>query len=182
MTGLVLCRDAWLLCAHDCIRFRNCSFMALTVTPPHTHTHPFPRCSLHLGESTFLSACIAWAIHSPCILVSADTVLVLLLCVRVQNRVSLCSSGCPETSVFKFLFYYGYGCFARKYVCAPCVSLVPREARREHWIPWNWSYRQLWATMWVLGVEPGSFGRATPEPTFQPFYDLHFFHCLTFLL
>ena len=27
-------------------------------------------------------------------------------------------------------------------------------------IPWNWNYRQLWAAMWVLGIEPESFGRA----------------------
>jgi hypothetical protein len=24
-------------------------------------------------------------------------------------------------------------------------------------ISWNWSYRQLWAAVWVLGIEPGSF-------------------------
>ena len=26
-------------------------------------------------------------------------------------------------------------------------------------ISWNWSYRQLWAAMWLLGIEPRSFGR-----------------------
>ena len=25
--------------------------------------------------------------------------------------------------------------------------------------PWNWSYTQLWAVVWVLGIEPGSSGR-----------------------
>ena len=31
-----------------------------------------------------------------------------------------------------------------------------------HWhqISWNWSYRQVWAAIWVLGLEPGSSGRA----------------------
>lgn len=29
---------------------------------------------------------------------------------------------------------------------APCLHLVPEEARREHWIPWNWSYGWLRAT------------------------------------
>ena len=38
---------------------------------------------------------------------------------------------------------------------------------------WNWSYRWLWATMQVLGVKPGSFGRAgfalkTAEPSLLP--------------
>ena len=27
-------------------------------------------------------------------------------------------------------------------------------------IPWNWTYRQVWAAMWVLGIEPGFSGRA----------------------
>lgn len=30
------------------------------------------------------------------------------------------------------------------------------RAQKGHWIPWNWSYRLLWATTWVLVLEPGS--------------------------
>ena len=30
--------------------------------------------------------------------------------------------------------------------------------------PWNWSYRQLWATMWVLGIKPRSSERAVRAP------------------
>jgi hypothetical protein len=26
--------------------------------------------------------------------------------------------------------------------------------------PWYWNYRQLLASIWVLGIEPGSFVRA----------------------
>jgi hypothetical protein len=47
-----------------------------------------------------------------------------------------------------------------------------------HWcegvsqMPWNWSYRQVWAAMWMLGMEPKSSGRAASaliaEPTLQP--------------
>lgn len=33
------------------------------------------------------------------------------------------------------------------YVCGSLVCLVTREARRGHWIPWDWSYRWLWAAM-----------------------------------
>lgn len=48
----------------------------------------------------------------------------------------------------------GGGCL---YVClwTMCVCLVPTEARRRCWIPWD-----LWATMWVLKIEPSSFTRA----------------------
>ena len=31
------------------------------------------------------------------------------------------------------------------------------------WVPWNWSYRQLWAAMWMLGIELRSSGRAVNE-------------------
>ena len=41
-----------------------------------------------------------------------------------------------------------------------CVCPVPMRFRTRHLIPWNWSYRQLWATMWMLETEPGSSQRA----------------------
>ena len=37
-----------------------------------------------------------------------------------------------------------------------CVMYVPREDREGHWIPWNWSYRQLGTIMWVLGTKTDS--------------------------
>jgi hypothetical protein len=52
-----------------------------------------------------------------------------------------------------------YECFACMYVCAPCVCLVPTEVRRRCQILWNWSYKRLWATVWVLGIELGFFVR-----------------------
>jgi hypothetical protein len=43
-------------------------------------------------------------------------------------------------------------------------------------IPWNWSYRQSQAAIWVLGIEPGSSGRAaseeSPDPHFK-YFKLH---------
>jgi hypothetical protein len=40
------------------------------------------------------------------------------------------------------------------------VCQCPMEARKDHQIPWNWSYRQLGAAaIWVLGVEPKFSGR-----------------------
>jgi hypothetical protein len=44
------------------------------------------------------------------------------------------------------------------YVCGPECICVPHVSRGPQ-IPWNWSYRWLWATMWVLGIEPGSYWR-----------------------
>lgn len=38
---------------------------------------------------------------------------------------------------------------------------VNTKARRGRKKPWNWSYRRLWAAIWVLGIDPGSSGKAT---------------------
>jgi hypothetical protein len=40
-----------------------------------------------------------------------------------------------------------------------CVHAVGYS--RRHQIPWNWSYRELWAPVWVLGNKPGSHTEAT---------------------
>lgn len=56
-----------------------------------------------------------------------------------------------------YLFVWASACM---YECAPCLELVPLEARRENWILGNQSYRWLWAGMKVLRMEPGSFARA----------------------
>lgn len=58
------------------------------------------------------------------------------------------------------------------HVCVSCTCLVPVEARRWQWIPWNWRYRYLWAMMWVLRIKPRFSVRAkvfqTAEPCLQP--------------
>jgi hypothetical protein len=41
--------------------------------------------------------------------------------------------------VLRFILFYVYECLVLMYVCTPCVCLVSVEARRGHWIPWNWS-------------------------------------------
>lgn len=58
-------------------------------------------------------------------------------------------------------------------VCALHVCMVPTEARRGHWIPWDWRYRQLKSTMWVLRTEPESSAKAgllTTEHLSSPLY------------
>lgn len=46
-------------------------------------------------------------------------------------------------------------------VCVPCTCLVHRKVRRGSCVPWNCSYRWLWASTSVLATQPGSSARAT---------------------
>jgi len=50
--------------------------------------------------------------------------------------------------LLKYLFFMYTG------VWLACISVWRCQ------IPWDWSYRQLWAAMWLLGIEPGSSGGA----------------------
>lgn len=50
--------------------------------------------------------------------------------------------------------------FASVHVCAPHACLMSLEVRRECQIPWNQSYRQLWMSMWLQSMRPGSSRRA----------------------
>jgi hypothetical protein len=66
------------------------------------------------------------------------------------------------TSSYSFFildYFYVYGCSASMHICAPHICSVCR-VQRGHWIPWNWNYKGLWATPWVLGLKPRSSGRA----------------------
>lgn len=60
---------------------------------------------------------------------------------------------------FTFILVYMSGCFACMIVCAPCMCLMLKEARRGRQI--LWSYRQVWATMWELGIKAWSSVRAS---------------------
>ena len=66
--------------------------------------------------------------------------------------------------------------------------LFARMPLWRSWISWNWSYRQLWAVMWMLGIEPRSFRRAvsalnlwaiSPVPTSHSL-PLRVLFCLSF--
>lgn len=39
-----------------------------------------------------------------------------------------------------------------------CTTCIPSasEARRGVHFFWNWSYRRVWAALWMLGIEPRS--------------------------
>lgn len=56
-------------------------------------------------------------------------------------------------------------CFATIYVYALCAFLETSGARRRHWNHWNWIYKWLWASMWLLGIKTRSFGRALNHQT-----------------
>lgn len=66
------------------------------------------------------------------------------------------------------LFILNFMCMGRVLPCRAwrlennlyLVGTVPVEVRRGHWVPRNWSYRQLWGAMWVLGTEPEASARA----------------------
>lgn len=56
-----------------------------------------------------------------------------------------------------FIYLYVYGYFTYIYVCAQCVWLIHRKARSRDQIPWDWSFRWLWASIRFLEIEPKSF-------------------------
>ena len=76
-----------------------------------------------------------------------------------------------KTPSSRIIFIIGFICVHLLVcMCTVCMQ-VPMEVRREHQISWHWIYRQLGATMWVLGVEPGSPGRAiSPAPLWDSLY------------
>lgn len=73
--------------------------------------------------------------------------------------------------------------FTCMYICEAPLFQLPMESRRGHYIPWTWRYRWLWATMQVLGTEPGSSREQsflfTTLPSLQPliwnWYLAHFY-------
>ena len=52
------------------------------------------------------------------------------------------------------------------YVYLKCLVTV--EARKGHQIPWNWSYRQSWAVLWMLGTKLEFFERTASALTAEP--------------
>ena len=75
-------------------------------------------------------------------------------------------------SFFKEIYsFYVYGCFAYVHVCAPCACCVSGGQKRGS-DPQGWSYRQLRAAVWVLGMNPGPLEERPvlliAEPSLQP--------------
>ena len=48
------------------------------------------------------------------------------------------------------------------------IHALSAETKRGHCMPWNWNYRQLWASMRMLGIEPRFSGRAASALTAKP--------------
>lgn len=51
--------------------------------------------------------------------------------------------------LYQYLFLFV--CFKLSMYVWGCVhkGTESEQVRREHWMPWNWSYRRLRAAMWV---------------------------------
>lgn len=93
-------------------------------------------------------------------------------CWVARDRVVWTVKGHTNTRVSICLFVWVSGCFACICVSVGHVYAVPTEARRGHWIlpsatpclprhpEGSWSYRGLWAAMWVLETQPMSSVRA----------------------
>lgn len=92
----------------------------------------------------------------------------LSLLVLVMN--SLCIPGCSWFSCLCFLSNWDfrivppgliwYSLFFRYIYCILCICMSHLHVCVCTEVPWNWSYWWFWATMWVLEIESGSFGRA----------------------
>lgn len=79
------------------------------------------------------------------------------------SAVSPCSApGHPESHrsyryfcflrLIYFLCVWAYACIC---LCIPHIFLVTLEATLGHWVPWNWSSGQFWATeCGCLGLNP----------------------------
>lgn len=65
--------------------------------------------------------------------------------------------------------------YACVYVHGVHVCLVPEEVRRRYGIPWGWSYRWLWPSMWVLRTKPEPSAALIARPSLRPLS-----HCAPF--
>lgn len=62
---------------------------------------------------------------------------------------------------FVILFLWVRVCMYRWVMYACMLSM---KVRGGHCIPWTWSYRWPWVTMWMLGTEPRSSAGETSAP------------------
>lgn len=55
-----------------------------------------------------------------------------------------------------FLLFSVWDWFSQSYICIPHVCPVPVRAWIKCWIPWNWGFKWLWTSIWVLelNLEP----------------------------
>lgn len=75
-------------------------------------------------------------------------------CGRVENAFTHWAIFAVYFKNLKDLFYKVRVFCVHVCMCAMCMP-VPAEVTTGHHSLWNWSCRYLWATLWVLGIEPG---------------------------
>lgn len=75
------------------------------------------------------------------------------------------------------VWVFGWQVYTR-HTCA----LVPDNARREHWISWNWRYRWLWIVIWTKSgssvriVSTSSCWDISPTPEYA--HENIYFYCI----
>lgn len=76
----------------------------------------------------------------------------------IDNFCLVCSYVCKLLKC-SFLLIFMFICVFLVYGCAPYAYSAHISQKRGQ-IPWNWRYRWLWGTIWVLRAEPGSSAEA----------------------
>jgi hypothetical protein len=77
----------------------------------------------------------------------------------------MCATTAQQSQTFKDLFFICM-CVSLPGLGWTCVCIAHRA--RRHQVPWNWTYRWLWTSMWVLGSEPPSSAKAASALTSEP--------------
>lgn len=94
----------------------------------------------------------------------------------------------PLRKIFEFLIYLCIGVLSASSSMSMyhvyiwyTKRLKKNKNSRVHWIPWNWSYRWLWAALSVMGVKLGPAEEQlmllTPEPSLNPCCSSHYVLC-----
>lgn len=68
-------------------------------------------------------------------------------------------SACKHWVEMEDLLWFLFMCMC-VYLSKSQVFMGIHRGLRGHWVPGNWSYRDLWVALWVLGTELWSSGRA----------------------
>lgn len=79
-----------------------------------------------------------------------DWIVFAFYCVKGSYALDLCFH------IYIYLYVCAHACMSL------CVPYAYRSLQRPEWgtrSPWNWSDRQLWASVWVLGTEPTMQGQ-----------------------
>lgn len=72
---------------------------------------------------------------------------------------------CLQNSCFRFIHFVTMSVCLCAHLCTSCM---PADHGTRYQVPWHWSYRWPWATIWVLVKKPRSPARGTMFLISQP--------------